>query len=279
MFRSNKTVKAQVDVTDEGYMVLLSIHMRIEWLTTLRIVWTRLEPVVRKLANEIHEKRASKGRLIREQAAQQVYRAFRVKLGRWLHAFMPISYKSLKLPLVEATIDKDVDDTSTFRDSLGDALSSSRSRIGLVMRELAELYTRDLPNDWARLERVQLMDGWDLERKENVAVMTRLDLAVYVFGCMSPVPDGIIGGVGLHFGMEGLAHHCAGFEVLPNLNGHAMVLRILDILSLNPATTAPRDLDRLDKRFIRYSSDISSVKGYRGYMTWREVARTLFIRL
>ncbi|KZV73672.1 hypothetical protein PENSPDRAFT_648647 [Peniophora sp. CONT] len=250
-FRKNKTVRAPGVVTDKA--------------------WIRLEPVVRKIADEVRAERAHARRLARDKVVQQEYKTLWLNSppSLWFITVLPGSFRILKHPpLLAAALENDAEADVAFQQFLRDSLSNWLEGIGPMLLYSADLYIRDLPYDWPRTERVQPRDFWKNAGAEmKIGAVTRLDLAVYVFRCGE--------GSGVHFGMEGLSHFCAGFEARPDARGHAMVLRILDILGLSPSTTSPLDLDRADRRFLRYSSDDSPVQGYAGrwnYVTWREAA-------
>ena len=183
----------------------------------------------------------------------------------------------MDIPLLDVALADDVEVTPDFRQSVGDILMRSVEGIGLAVTSLAAVYTRDLPFDWHRCERVQPLDRWENSGGWlTIAAILRLDLAIYVFKCTSKTDNNRFGAEsGLHFGMEGLSHFCTSFEARPDERGHAMVLRILDILGLNPSTTSPLDLDRLDRRFLCPSHTLPTTfkrQVFRPWLTWREAA-------
>ncbi|VDB95752.1 unnamed protein product [Peniophora sp. CBMAI 1063] len=237
----------------------------------------RIEPQASQAPDKIIEERTRVRRAKRENAAQLEYQSIRNEHPLWFGSILPNSIKSINFPSLKAILENDDEVLPETRLSLREALLADIRFLEPEVHRLVELYIRDLPPTWPRTERRQPLGVCDISSdRMKLVIASRLNLAVYVFRCGSPKvtsrPDERHD---VHIGMEGLFHFCAGFEARPDARGHAIVLRILDLLGLSPGATTPHDLDRLDKRFVCRTFNHLPIQGPRPgqAMTWREVVQ------
>ncbi|KZV75603.1 hypothetical protein PENSPDRAFT_731523 [Peniophora sp. CONT] len=144
--------------------------------------------------------------------------------------------------------------------NLDDAVSSAFPSIRQWILLRADAFRKRLPEAWPKAVNSSTpppttSHTFDIDVYAQIA---GLDLAAYTTRCRRhhhnsrrKVPESIL------FGLDTLAHQCSSepcqtldLNISIRKDSHAAVLRILDLLGLDPATTRPSDLDRLNEPLI-----------------------------
>ncbi|VDB85143.1 unnamed protein product [Peniophora sp. CBMAI 1063] len=262
--------------------------------TLTKEVWERLKPTFIDLAEKARQIRLEREkverRTAREKAVAIEYRSFLGRVEPKTTSLMPTMDELLHLPLVSAAIAEDQEATDELHCTVAEALKGSLSQLTGWITSRAEALRTAVPESWpvANLSSSSTLSAkraplHDLDLYPSLA---DLDLAVYTFTCGRILPESPYNycdvqklASEVHYGLDSLAHPCllsnlTEFRCVPLPSHHRAVLRILEMLQLDPASTTVDMLDALNPVFVDPSRSQAhwaqpSSQGHQ-LMTWRQ---------
>ncbi|KZV73686.1 hypothetical protein PENSPDRAFT_602518 [Peniophora sp. CONT] len=250
--------------------------------------WVRLEPIMRKLVEDIRASRLNiesrwteqtRGDVAEEEFHNTIVRALPWTLVPFVldsrDIWMRTGFEDVKaLVLLEGGVSKTKDWRSSIRQALISAIPSLQHSIIL---EQASKLKDTVPSSWTTIPRSP-PPSWSHSFAHSastldLSALAPLDRAAFVFRCCKPRrydwPRPV------HFGLDVISHGCAreGGQLVPEDGLRSLVLQILDLLGLDPASATPLDIDRLNPVFICMNGHPSEFGVYGAgiaFANWRD---------
>ncbi|TFY65855.1 hypothetical protein EVG20_g5225 [Dentipellis fragilis] len=229
-------------------------------------VWSRIWPILQpcldkaradRLAAERNRRRRS-----REELVAELYIEFLKTRPPKTVPYLPSERDVLQLDNISAAIEEDTTVTQELRQTLTDIIPNMMPQLEAWTQERKTTLLSRLP-----VEEVPTTSSSSAEAPSSQAAdpIDQLEQAILVFTCSVGFTCRRYGGFGgfnaqILVGSEALAHRCNFLTEPPRDNTPALPLfsekgsegvrELLSLLHLDPLTTTPAELDRLDPRFI-----------------------------
>ncbi|KZV73184.1 hypothetical protein PENSPDRAFT_733025 [Peniophora sp. CONT] len=222
--------------------------------------WTRLGPIVRQVVEGIRDRRLASHRAQRmekrQDAIEDEYNDAVVRALPWaMVAFVPYLRRVWEKPGfedVKALMEHDdANPSPEYRASIRQTLISSIPKVQqAILYEVENLRTA-VPQAWATtiLSPPPTALSHTFAKSEYTLDLTSLaplDRAAFVFRCQNPTTGRTRP---IHFGLDAIAHGCSrhvqSTPVEPEDDLRSLMVQILGLLALDPATATPLDIDQL----------------------------------
>lgn len=183
---------------------------------------------------------------------------------------------------VKELLEHDMYPTDEFRVIVRQALFRAVPAIQQAIMVAADEFRNALPYTWASKASPTPGTVYHYfdhpEFTLDLSSLETLDRAAFVFRCRAPRGDTQTAPI--HFGLDTIAHrrgHLDELPLEPEHGLHALVLQLLELLELDPATTTPMDIDKLAPVFICTDHSVTSSifsTGMPVFTNWRDAVST-----
>lgn len=223
-------------------------------------VWTRLGPIVCRLVEGIRNDRLLKERILRIERRHEVieeeYVDAVLRVVPWpMISFIPGIHRVWEHPGLEDVLallkQDDTNPSPQFRKLIRSALISSMPKMQHGILRAVDAFRSVMPQSWVTavsspLPLLLSHTFADSQHSLDLTSLANLDRAAFVFRCQDVRPT-FMPMRPVHFGLDGLSHGClrrqmSALEVDDDL--HGLMVDILALLGLDPATATPLDVDQ-----------------------------------
>ncbi|VDC05518.1 unnamed protein product [Peniophora sp. CBMAI 1063] len=229
-------------------------------------IWSRVGPILSAVIEDIRDRRLERERVLRmeerQDAVEEEYNDAILRALPWpVVAFVPHLKRIWEHSGLEGVKEiLEADDTSPtaeYRVSIRQSLLSSIMTIEQSILNTGNSLRSALPVSWsnADIPTSQVPLSYQVQCPDfalDLSPLATLDRAAFVFRCQHPASRAL-GTRPIHFGLDGLAHDCISRKehpIEPVNELRSLVVHMLDLLGLDPATATPVDMDRLAPVFI-----------------------------
>ncbi|VDC05517.1 unnamed protein product [Peniophora sp. CBMAI 1063] len=250
--------------------------------------WIRLGPIMKELVKGIRDRRLARERDQRvgnrHDVVEEEYNSIIMRAVPWsLVSFIPPVRCVWEFPglenvkaLVEA---EDTEPSLVYRVFIRQALLSSAPAMQRSILSVAENLKTTVPQAWTFTRSTSLQPSLShafahSEITIDLSPLASLDRAAYVFRCQDS--NSGLRTRPIHFGLDGIAHECARRQENapePEDDLRSIMVQMLELLDLDPATATPLDLDQLAPVFVCTSGHVVTT-GIRpagiAFANWRD---------
>ncbi|KZV73685.1 hypothetical protein PENSPDRAFT_648655 [Peniophora sp. CONT] len=226
-------------------------------------MWARLLPIVQKAVKGVRDLRLQverrRRRERREDAIEDDYNNAILRTLPWsMISYAPRLRRVWERPGYEDVktllLRDDTEASEEFRSSVRQTLLSSTPKVQQSILDVVDKLRSAMPQSWMTapspsptpLHHHFANSDFILD----LSPAADLDRAAIVFRCCTPRGDKAPRII--HFGLDVLADNCVDHDTTlePDDGLHSLVVQMLTLLDLDPATTTPLDLDKIDPVFI-----------------------------